>query len=213
MALTNTMDLSNDDWEGLIEWIRNGLCTPFIGAGACTAMLPAAQQLSRELADTYNFPFEDHGNLARVTQYAATMRGTHIPHLAVKRRFENALYRDGADRYQLVHRVLAQLPFPVYITTNYDNLLQQALQDHGRTPETVICEWFNARRGPPEIRNPVPSKDRPVVFHLHGSLDDYRSMVLTEDDRGGSGFSDTGISWISSPGTDRRDEVHEEAKT
>src|SRR5207244_655432 len=45
--------------------------------------------------------------------------------------------RDPAE----LHRVLASLPCPIYITTNVDNLLANALKDAGKDPQVEICRW------------------------------------------------------------------------
>ena len=40
------------------------------------------------------------------------------------------------------HRVLSELPFPVYLTTNPDDLLEEALREAKRSPSVAVCPWF-----------------------------------------------------------------------
>jgi hypothetical protein len=62
-----------------------------------------------------------------------------------------------------------------------------ALTDAGRQPVSEICPWRTAMKrravtDEPPKPFPKPSIASPVVYHLHGSLADIDSMVLTEDD-------------------------------
>jgi hypothetical protein len=84
------------------------------------------------------------------------------------------------------HSVLASLPLPVFLTTNYDDFMTQALREKLKDPKPEVCRWNQS----PAIRGErvvltaglVPTPASPVVFHLHGRLAVPESLVLTEDD-------------------------------
>ncbi len=83
---------------------------------------------------------------------------------------------DKGDPY----RVMADLQVPIYITTAWTDLLQEALKDRDREPITMTFPWNHhirtgARRVEPTIRTPL-------VYHLYGRLDRPETLVLTEDD-------------------------------
>jgi hypothetical protein len=84
------------------------------------------------------------------------------------------------------HQVLAELDLPVYITTNPNNLMAEALEDAGKAPRVAICRWYEEAESTPDVfdREPayVPSEDQPLVFHLYGHSSDLDSLVITEDD-------------------------------
>ena len=84
------------------------------------------------------------------------------------------------------HRLLAQLPLPVYLTTNTTNLLSDALKEQGRDPQVEYCRWNEDLFVEPTIYddNPAytPTVEQPLVYHLFGHLKEDRSLVLTEDD-------------------------------
>lgn len=61
------------DWKRLVGQIRNGDCTPFLGAGACSGTLPTGRELSLSWADSYRYPFADGDNLPEVMQYACVI--------------------------------------------------------------------------------------------------------------------------------------------
>jgi SIR2-like domain len=86
--------------------------------------------------------------------------------------------------------VLAKLPLPVYITTNYDDLLFAAIEHHGRAvnrkPEFEICKWNQSLGLQPKLFKRgskfKPSVQTPMIYHLHGHKSVVDSLVLTEDD-------------------------------
>lgn len=176
---------SDDDWEGLLYAIKYKQCTPFLGAGACAGILPLGGSIAEEWADEYDYPFEDRSNLVRVSQYVSVQRGPRTPKYKLLELFQGKGPPDYRDPTE-AHRVVADLDLPIYITTNYDNFMTQALvrQQPKRTPHQVSCKWYLASR----LRSTDlalgfdPTPDDPLVFHLHGSLENVESMVLTEDD-------------------------------
>jgi hypothetical protein len=99
------------------------------------------------------------------------------------------------------YRVMAELPFPMYITTSATSLLEEALIDtHQRPgvdwkPNVDFFDWDqpidtgSGRRPdgltPPAARTAPQAGDaqvRPLVYRLFGYIDDPESLVVTEDD-------------------------------
>ncbi|RHW23347.1 CHAT domain-containing protein [Nocardioides immobilis] len=82
------------------------------------------------------------------------------------------------------YRVLAAIPAPIYVTTGWTDLLQDALRecDPPRKPVTMTFPW-NSQSGKRQAElTEEPSVERPLVYHLFGRFQDRRSLVLTEDD-------------------------------
>jgi hypothetical protein len=82
------------------------------------------------------------------------------------------------------HLVLARLPLPVYLTTNYDDFMVQALSRQGRKPLREACRWNTSTAKERSQLGPqfVPTPDAPLVYHLHGHFEALDSLVLTESD-------------------------------
>ncbi len=97
--------------------------------------------------------------------------------IGVKRRTQNPL-----DEYT----ILAKQPIPIYITANPDCLLEDALSEQGKQPQSVYFCWKSSLITPKTAevyQNLVkPTRDKPLVYHLYGRLDEPQSLVLTEDD-------------------------------
>jgi len=174
------------DWRRLIDQLKRGDCTPFLGAGACQGVLPSGAELCRQWAKIYNYPFSDNGDLARVMQYAAIHLGDDIYlKQQVCRQLENAEPPNFGDPAE-PHSLLAQFPIPVFLTTNYDDFLVRALKDAGKSPNSAMCSWSPGVRYDQDLFETEfgmnPDAVNPLVYHLHGSLQKPRSLVLTESD-------------------------------
>jgi hypothetical protein len=191
MSYTQTLNASQpdgwneDDWEGLLLSIRQKECTPFLGAGACAGVLPLGSEIAAEWADEYDYPFQDTHNLVRVAQYLSIKGLANTPKRKIRDKFSDKL--PDFNNPNEPHRVVADLELPVYITTNYDDFMMKALERvfPKRTPRREVCQWYMAHRQKKKLmRRSVlkPTPDEPLVFHLHGTLEEVESMVLTEDD-------------------------------
>jgi hypothetical protein len=176
--------LAEEDWEVLISRIKAGKCTPFLGAGACAKILPLAADIAREWASNHNYPMEDIDDLGNVAQYLAITRDPVFPKEKISEMLQS-IYPDDFKAIENAHGLLAKLPLPTYVTTNYDNFMFRALLANGKQPNRILCQW-NAYCDHKEeyILKPEfePSPSHPLVFHLHGVTEVPESLVLTEDD-------------------------------
>ncbi|MBN1583680.1 MAG: CHAT domain-containing protein [Anaerolineae bacterium] len=201
-------------WEGLIDNIQNGECTPIIGPHVYGHWLPTPSEIAERWSIQYGYPFPDKSNLARVTQYLASHHGPLFPRRGVLNELKDTLIERlpqelkpsqptgklsltqliretgwqklTADDPNQVHRVLAGLELPLYLTTNLDSFMVEALAAReGTEPVRELCRW-NAQldRTPSEFDNDdyVPTPETPLVYHLFGTDEQRDSLVLTEDD-------------------------------
>ena len=173
------------DWDRLVDQIQRGDCTPFLGAGACRPTLPTGGELSRVWADRYQYPFGDDSQLHEVMQYASIIEDDPV---TVKQHVVRQLAACGApdfaDRAE-PHGLLARYPISVFLTTNYDDFMTQALLREDKEPVTAVCPWYLGAEIDPFTRlDPkyVPRPERPLVYHLHGSFRYEASLVLAEQD-------------------------------
>jgi hypothetical protein len=195
-------------WPSLLGYINDGKCTPILGPGLTESLLGTSREIAQRWAEEYHFPMAplDREDLPQVSQFLAVTQNPEFP----RRELEQHLIKDIRTRYgvssagnldELVkivgaqrrkidpgepHRVLAGLPFRIYMSTNPDSLLENALMEIGKAPESEICRWNSDIEHPESIYKTEPdyrpSSDRPLVYHLFGRLSEPASVVLTEDD-------------------------------
>jgi SIR2-like domain len=178
-------DIGDRDWERLLARIQDGHCTPFLGAGACFGTLPLGSEVARRWAAEEGYPLEDEGDLARVAQFLSVNGDPMWPKEKICAELRGVGPPDF-DRPGEPHAVLAELPIPVYMTTNYDDFMVQALRRAGKSPHRELCRWNELVKDSPSVFDAddgfVATVEEPVVYHLHGTLDLPESIVLTEDD-------------------------------
>jgi hypothetical protein len=92
----------------------------------------------------------------------------------------------AADDPNEPHRVLASLNLPLYLTTNCDSFMVEALAARPNTaPGREVCRWNKDLDGLPSRfeggASYKPTRQAPLVYHLFGSDVEQRSLVLTED--------------------------------
>ena len=177
--------ITDREWERLLARILDGKCTPFLGAGACVGTLPLGGEVARRWAAEEDYPLEDEWDLARVAQFLSVNGDPMWPKEKICAELRDVGPPDF-DRPGEPHAVLAELPIPVYVTTNYDDFMVQALRRAGKSPHRELCRWNELLKNTPSVFDAdggfVPTVDEPVVYHLHGTLDLPESIVLTEDD-------------------------------
>lgn len=203
---------SFEKWPALLDAIKSGRCTPIVGAGVAEGVLGARRELAAHWAEEYRFPLSPSSreDLPEVAQYLAVNQSPIFPREGLGKYLQQELWRryGGALKPELQtaelspllsavaalrrqqdpaepHAVLASLPFPLYISTNPDNLLVEALKAAGKDPQVELCHW-NEDMQTPSIYGPNsdyrPTPDKPLVYCLFGQLNDLDSLVLTEDD-------------------------------
>jgi hypothetical protein len=181
--------------ETLAERIREGQCILFLGAGIHAAppegssyVYPEAQRppLPGELAEflgkechfSEKFPDEPSWNLMRVALCYENTPGLLRKGLvdSLERHLE-----EGRTPSPAVE-MLAQLPFRIYVTTNYDRLLENALRKVANREPTVIVYDPTSDQPAEDILDEQPPKDKPLFFKMHGDLGKRESIVITDED-------------------------------
>ena len=180
----------------LAERICAGECILFLGAMAHAAAPatspfsysdlqrpPGGSALSRFLATECQYPDEDVTNLQKVALYFEYKEEFGRNLLIEKLRQKIAA---ASISISPALRMLAALPFRMCITTNYDQLFEQALTQTEYTPgrfKQPIVRVYDPRRRDPLDYVPLdPKVESPVLLKLHGAIDNPASIVLTEED-------------------------------
>ncbi len=135
------LNMTDHDWNILLDKIKKGKCTPFLGAGASFGTIPLGSEIASKWAKEYDYPLDDSLDLARVAQFVAvTEDDSMTPKDRIQDLFQSLPLPDF-NSLDEPHRVLADLPFPIYITTNYDTAMISALRFRGKDPKLELCRW------------------------------------------------------------------------
>ena len=179
----------DDTVELIAAAVEQQHCILFLGAGVHAPPpegsgyeYPAAQRppigsaLSRELAASCalqeRFPDEDPSNLQRVALFYEIARSRRHLVDAVA-----AAVNTGKQPSPML-RALAELGFPLVITTNYDQLFERALFAAGKQPRAAV--YTPNLEATTDYRD--PTAESPVVFKIHGDITRPETIVITDED-------------------------------
>jgi hypothetical protein len=173
--------MDEKDWSRLVDQLKNGVCTPLLGPG--TAPRSAADDAAAWLGHL-DSPFPGDADPPWSAQFTASLLGGAA---FIRQRVADEVRATGPPDFgnQVEpHALLSHLPLPVYLTTNYDGFLADALHREGKNPRSAICPWYVGADvdEPSGLAQPPPNSREPAVYHLYGSVDEPRSMVVTEED-------------------------------
>ena len=180
----------------IIESGKNGQCILFLGAMASAPSPegslfrykkaqapPSGVELSRRLAARCGYPDEDVTNLQRVSLYFQFGPGGSRHSLVQAIREE--ITKPEIVPSPALH-MLAALPFPIVITTNYDHLFDIALNRantiYGRPKQPIVRIYDPTLTALPEAVSLDPAEERPILLKLHGDINNPKSIVVTEED-------------------------------
>jgi hypothetical protein len=200
-------------WGTLIDRIGRGKCTPILGPLLMEPLIGSSRDLAAAWSTRFGFPLapQDRENLASVSQYIATNQDAPRLLELFDEGIRDALLRNFGPKLNLPasaslddlmaagwnaysathpaepHRLLAGLPFPIYLTTATSRLLERSLEAAGKAPQSDLFLWnddFDAEQSIYRKRQDYkPIAEEPLVFHLFGHADEPAShQLLTEDD-------------------------------
>jgi DNA-binding SARP family transcriptional activator len=183
----------------VVKALLSGRVVPVLG-------LDGGEALAGQLALAFGYPTDRPMDLARVSQYVATMNGSGPLYDELHRCFE------AASEPQPVHRFLAGLApllrgrgasHQLIISTRYDLALERAFENAGEEVDVVTYVATGPDRGkfwhrapgedpcPIDVPNTYATElsleRRTVILKLHGAVDPFperawESFVITEDD-------------------------------
>ena len=130
--------------------------------------LQARSRLIRKRSDNL-------GNLARIATFYEMQRSRNELVTAV----QNAVGR--ATKPSAAVRALAELDFPLVLTTNYDQLLERALNKADKNPRKGVYDP-EGLEATTDFPDGADDPQRPFIFKIHGDVDAPKSVVITDED-------------------------------
>lgn len=149
--------------------IANGAAAIFAGAGLSVASgYVNWAELLREIAQELDLDVDRETNLVAVAQYHLNARGnrTKINQKIIDEFSAGHSVNDN-------HRILARLPIETFWTTNYDRMIESALEANGK-----VVDVKHSVRQLRQTQNGRPA----ILYKMHGDVSDPDHAVLTKDD-------------------------------
>lgn len=182
ISLTST--LPSRFWDYLSDSIKNATkrrrdtsFVPIIGGGICPAVDLAIRDMMLAMARNNDYISQENVSMASMAEHLCRIYDPPF----LKEKIANCLTDQqlpSCDAYLS----LAELPIPLYITTNYDDLLMNALILAGKKPVREVCRWDDRTRSRRNTKPIEPTIEQPVIFHVLGQKDVPDSLVLSESD-------------------------------
>jgi hypothetical protein len=184
------------DVRAVAEVIRAGHCTLFLGAGVHSAP-PAGSRWAYGEKERPLRGGELSTHLAAATRYAEQYPDEQVRNLG-----RVSLYCELHEKYgrkwlieevrKQVHtgkkpspalRGLTELGFPLIATTNYDQLIEDALAAHGRKPSVSIYDRRSSTQTNDYTGDEIdPTPEQPFLLKIHGDIGIPESLVITDED-------------------------------
>jgi hypothetical protein len=188
-----------DEDDEIVRALLSGRVVPVLG-------LDGVGDLATHLATAFAVPDDRPVDLARVSQYVATMKGSGPLYDELHALFEAVTEPTPLHRFlAALPRVLREngAPHQLIVSTNYDLALERAFEEAGEELDIVAYVaagqyrgrfWHRAPGQPPhpiDVPNTYATElsldRRTILLKLHGAVDplperEWESFVITEDD-------------------------------
>lgn len=142
----------------------------FCGAGfSMSSGFVSWKELMRPIAKEIQLDIEKETDMVAIAQY-------HVNANASNRHKLNQLLIDEFSKNAKLtenHAIIARFPVQEYWTTNYDKLIETALEKQGRIPDVKSTVE--------QLAYTKPKRDA-VVYKMHGDIGSPDKAVLTKDD-------------------------------
>lgn len=195
-------------WPALLTGIEENNLVPFLGPDVPRGSLLSGGDIAAHWIRGYDgFPLDKRTDLPAVADFVEMKEGPLFPHrqlpkllidgllerqnVAERKVFQGLRLSEVIDRMSQAHfdsdqdephRILAELPLSIYVTTNCDSFMTAALRWRRRNPKRHSCLWReDLVEIPSSYQDLTGTKDEPLVFHMYGNDLDPTSLVLTED--------------------------------
>lgn len=152
-----------------VKAIRNGDAALFAGAGLSRPSgFVVWKELLRPLATDIGINIDEEHDLTAVAQYVKNERGNRG---TINQTILDAFNKDVQINENV--KILTRLPIYTYWTTNYDHLIEKALEENNRKPDV--------KTESSQLANTIHDRDA-IVYKMHGDCNTAARAVLTKED-------------------------------
>jgi len=156
--------------DELSKELAEGNLAIFAGAGfSMAAGYVDWKTLLKPIADDLELDVDKEWDLVTLAQYHANVHGAN------RAKLNQLLVSEFSSKIAPTenHKILARLPIQTYWTTNYDRLIETALESNEKIADT--------KHTTKQLATTKPKRDA-VVYKMHGDVEHASEAVLIRDD-------------------------------
>ena len=156
--------------DTLSKELAEGNLAIFAGAGFSQgAGFVNWKTLLKPIAEELDLDIDKETDLVALAQYHANANGTN------RSKLDQMLVTEFSAKVKTTdnHKILARLPIQTYSTTNYDRLIESALDDNEKIPDVKYTVK--------QLATTKPKRDA-VVYKMHGDVEHASEAILIRDD-------------------------------
>ncbi|MTI67937.1 MAG: hypothetical protein FH753_15230 [Firmicutes bacterium] len=155
--------------EDFVKCIREDCASVFAGAGlSVSSGYVNWKELLRRPARRIGLDVEEESDLVTLAQYIYNKDGSKQPMAELIR--NNFV---SSNRINENHNILTRLPIKTFWTTNYDSLIEDALNQNGKNPDV--------KRSVRDLSTIISKRDA-IVYKMHGDINNANDVVLIKED-------------------------------
>lgn len=156
--------------DTLTKEMAEGNLAIFAGAGFSQgAGFVNWKTLLKPIADELDLDIDKETDLVALAQYHSNANGAN------RSKLDQMLVTEFSTKVKVTdnHRILARLPIQTYWTTNYDRLIETALEENEKVADV--------KHTVKQLATTKPKRDA-VVYKMHGDVEHASEAVLIRDD-------------------------------
>jgi hypothetical protein len=156
--------------KDFLSEIEENNAAVFAGAGLSAASGHVDWKgLLHEFADELGLDIQKETDLLSLIQYHLNKNANnrHLLNQKITKEFHHG------KRPNENHKILARLPVSLYWTTNYDKLIETALQEAGKIVDIKYTT--------PHLARTIPGRDV-TIYKMHGDVDHPENTILSKDE-------------------------------
>ena len=156
--------------RNFVKEVKENNAAIFAGAGmSVSAGFVDWKTLLKPITEELGLDVAKEDNLVSVAQYHFNEKGQN------RHRLNQLLLEEFSRTAEITdnHRILARLPISIYWTTNYDKLIEKAIEGAHKVADV---KYTNE-----QLATTKPKRDA-IVYKMHGDVEHSDKAVLTKDD-------------------------------
>jgi len=175
LSLNDTEVSANVNWEDILDTLTEQKCVLFLGSGAYRA--DDGRNIEVALCDWLDATNPNHPEIRLYNPDGFFLfRKNRFKRkvIACIKDFYNQQFAETEKQFTQI----AQIPFSMVFTLNFDNILARNFDQLGLEYQSDF--YFKHRKAPEKFEK--PNRNKPLIYNLMGNIEEPESLILTHAD-------------------------------